>query len=181
MPPTKWRHLCELNITGGQRGIGRIGADNWKVIRDKRDKRVGYAWGRYPHSSWRNLNLFTNLLAPGVDGPVATARYEMFREGIQECEARIVIEEALTDPKKLEALGDTLAAECQKALDDHALAMWTSQSNLQLTGPIYRYATTWRTRSGTAGNRWFIHSRWQDRTLGLFRLAGKVERALKRG
>lgn len=180
LPPTKWRHLCELNLTGSQRGIGRIGADNWRAIRDKNGQRDGYVWARYPHSSWRNLNLYSNLLAPGVDGPVATVRYEMFREGIQECEARIVIEEALTDPQKLEALGGALAAECQKALDDHARAMWTSQSNLQLTGPIYLYATGWRTRAGLAGNLWFIHSRWQDRTLGLFRLAGEVERALRK-
>ncbi|MBI5722574.1 MAG: hypothetical protein HZA50_01340 [Planctomycetes bacterium] len=35
------------------------------------------------------------LIAPGPDGPIGTVRYEMLREGIQECEARIFIEKAL--------------------------------------------------------------------------------------
>lgn len=36
-----------------------------------------------------------SFVEPGPDGPVATVRYEMLREGLQETEARIAIERAL--------------------------------------------------------------------------------------
>ena len=40
-PPTRWRMLGESNIVGGQRGVGRLGADFWPVIKDKRGRRRG--------------------------------------------------------------------------------------------------------------------------------------------
>jgi len=178
LPPTKWRHIAELNITGGQRGIGRIGADNWRTIRDPKGERKGKVADRYPQSSWRNLDLYTSLLAPGPDGPVATARFEFLREGVQECEARISIERALTDDALKAGLGDDLAKRCQEVLNERALYWWTAQTNLQLTGPIYKYATTWRTRAGVAGHYWFIGSGWQRRSRRLYGLASEVAKQL---
>ena len=114
-PPTTWRHMAEFNITGDQRGIGRIGADNWPAMRDARGNRSGTVGSRYPHSSRRNLDLFSSTFAPGPDGPVATQRFEALREGIQESEARIYIEKALTDEALLAKLGDDLAKQIGRA------------------------------------------------------------------
>ncbi len=74
----------EIQITGYQRGLGRIGADYWPVVRDKRGRRVGYIWEQYPQSLWHSCNMFSHMLNPGPDGPVATTRYEQMREGMQE-------------------------------------------------------------------------------------------------
>ena len=53
-------------------------------------------------------NLFTvpeSLLAPGPEGPVASDEMEAYREGVQECEARIAIERALGDEARKARLG----------------------------------------------------------------------------
>ena len=174
LPPTKWLHINELTITGSQRGMGRIGADYWPVIKDKNGKRVATIALQYPQSSWRNLDLYTSLLAPGPEGPAATARFEVFREGVEDCEARIVIEQALSDEALKDKLGPDLLRRCQDMLTERTLRMWMSQSNLQLTGPIYLYATQWRTRAGVAGHYWFAGTDWQRRRRTLYELAGQV-------
>ena len=177
-PGTHWRHLVEYNISGTQRGAGRIGADFWKSIRDKRGQRKGQVWARYPQSSWRNLDLYSSLLAPGPRGPVATTRYEIFREGVQECEARIVIEQALTEAKLKEALGPDLARRCQEAMDERLLCLLKGLSNLRLSGPRWRYVARWRDQIGVDGHMWFIGSGWERRTERLYRLASEVDRKL---
>ncbi|HOI55293.1 MAG TPA: hypothetical protein PLP01_08600 [Phycisphaerae bacterium] len=177
---TYWRHLCEYNIAGSQRGVGRLGADFWDVIRDKRGNRKGKVWGRYPESSRRNLDLYTSLLAAAPEGPVATARYEAFREGLQECEARIFIERALTDKAQREILGDDLADRCQKALDERIVQMYRGLSGLQLSGHWWDQAVSWRGDDGIAGNTWFAASPWRDRSQRLYRLAAEVGRKLSR-
>lgn len=120
------RLLPEVNITGGQRGVGRIGADYWYVIKNSRGERVGASYARYPENMWRNLNIDSWLLAPGPDGPVATARYENLREGVQECEARIALEMVLTNPEAVKQVGDDLAARAQALLDDRQRSIWRS-------------------------------------------------------
>jgi hypothetical protein len=173
-PATKWRHEAEVNITGEQRGIGRVGGDHWNAIKDARGQRKGTVSARYPESSWRNLDLFSCLLAPGPDGPCATNRFEAFREGVQECEGRIVIERALTDKDLRERIGPDLAKRCEDALDERALYMWTGLSELQLTGASYARALAWRARPSVAGHLWFIGSGWQERSRKLYALAGEV-------
>jgi hypothetical protein len=178
-PPTKWRSVAELAITGRQRGVGRIGADYWDVLTDAHGRAAGPISRRYPQSSWRNLDLYTSLLAPGPDGPVATTRLEAMRQGVQECEARIFLEQILTDPDRRARLGDDLAARCQWVLDERLIYMYTSQSNLQLTGPEYLYANEWRTRAGINGHYWFLASGYRERTRELFELAGAAARRLE--
>ncbi|HUT37324.1 MAG TPA: glycoside hydrolase domain-containing protein [Planctomycetota bacterium] len=111
-PITTYRLAPEVNITGGQRGLGRIGLDYWPVLRNPRGVRSGRVSGRYPKASWRNLNITDSLLAPGKDGPLATARFEMLLEGVQECEARIAIQTALDGGK----VPPPLADECRHVL-----------------------------------------------------------------
>jgi hypothetical protein len=45
---------------------------------------------------------FVAILYPGPDGPVATERFEMFREGVELCEAVLFVQRAVAD-KKLSA------------------------------------------------------------------------------
>jgi len=176
---TNWRHLGEYNITGSQRGIGRLGADFWSVIKDKRGHRKGRVWSRYPQSSRRNLDLYTSLLAPGPDGPVATTRFEVFRSGLQECEARIFIERALTDKNLRKTLGPALVKRCQDTLDERITYMYKGLSNLQLSGYFWDYATSWRASDGIAGHTWFISSGWQKRSEKLYGLAAQVAKKLR--
>ncbi len=111
-PITTYRMAPEVNLTGGQRGIGRIGLDYWRVLKTSDGRRTANVSDRYPKASWRNLNITDSLLAPGKNGPLATARFEMLREGVQECEARIFIQ-TLLDRGRLPA---PLAERCRSVL-----------------------------------------------------------------
>jgi hypothetical protein len=173
----------ELQITGSQRGLGRIGADFWPVGRDRRGRRRGHVWGKYPQSMWHSCNLSSHMLNPGPDGPVATTRYEILRKGMQNCEARIAIEEVLTGDDPEATLGPDLAARCQKLLDDRIWQMLKGFSGLQLTGRNYTTYSRYRSvfyynAGGVAGGEWYAGSGWQDRQQQLYTLAGQVQRAV---
>ena len=120
------REYPAMNITGGQRGIGRMGGDFWPAIRRKDN--AAYMWGqafdRYPENLWRNLDLYDWILAPGPDGTVGTTRLEVLKEGVQVCEARIFLEDTLLDAGRKVKIGEELAKRCQDALDEHHRAMW---------------------------------------------------------
>jgi len=116
-PVHMFRILGEVNLAGERKGFGRLGADFWPVLKDRRGRMRGRLNGRYPKSMWRNLMILTTLLAPGKNGALPTARYELCREGVQECEARIFIEQAIVDPKLRAKLGPELASKAQKVLD----------------------------------------------------------------
>jgi len=201
------RNLPALNITGGQRGLGRLGADIWPAIKDKKGRRAGSVCALYPENSARNLGLENWLLAPGPTGALATARYENLREGIQECEARIVIEDALLDTDKRHKVGEDLARRCQELLDEHHRALWKSygvsdkdlESQGKVTGkqpiealwngiareeglPAHDYAlrAVRKRMSVDKGRRWWLESGWQERNRRLFALTGEVAAKLRR-
>jgi len=115
---------------------------------------------------------------------VGTARLEVFREGVQECEARIAIETALTDDALKAKLGAGLAQRAQDVLDERPVAMWKAlgapEADLQ-HGLVERYRdmyTMWKPWDAAAGNAWFLDSDWQGRTARLYAAAGEVQRAL---
>jgi Glycoside hydrolase 123, catalytic domain/Glycoside hydrolase 123 N-terminal domain len=168
--PTTLRHFAEFNITGHQRGVGRLGGDRWWAIRDKRGRRVGTVAGRYPQSMWRNVDLRSFILAPGPEGAVATTRYEIFREGIQECEARIAIERVLTDEAAKKKLGAELADRCQTMLDERLRLAWKGAGGEadDIKGKSWRY------KLHPDAHKWYLTSGWQQRTETLFALAGEV-------
>jgi len=206
-PALRIRQMPQLNITGQQRGIGRIGGDLWRAIRDKRGKRVGKVFDRYPENHWRGLNIPSYFLAPGPDGPVGTARLENLREGVQECEARIFIENALSDPRQARRLGLDLAKRARSALDAHQLAMWRSiwsdQKHLEMLGTITGrsiYEGIWQglTKAGVKmpgfwdssarkrrrdenvkGLEWFVNSEWEQLNKDLYAVAAEVQKRLK--
>ena len=176
-----WYHLAETAITGSQRGNGRLGADYWKAIKNKRGKRVARTHDRYPESSWRPAHRPRIALAARAEGPVASDELEAYREGLQECEARIAIERALGDEARKARLGADLARRCEQYLEKRQMMMWLSLSDLQLFydypgarwGPSYM-ASLWRGGSNVGGSHWFLASDWQRRSEQLFSLAGEV-------
>jgi len=177
-PPVLWSHLAEVSITGSQRGVGRLGADYWRVIKNKAGQRSGFVWDRYPQSSWRNLDLCNYVLGPGPDGPAALAAYEYLREGVQHCEARIFLERALTDKALREKLGEELAAKCQAALDERHWAFAKGLAPHVTNDSSNRVTLTWRGWEPVAGNTWFTGSGWQERSQALYALAGEAARKL---
>lgn len=186
-PCTRWRQQAEICITGAQRGPGRVGAEYWKVIKDKKGKRTARAYERYPESDWRNLVIPEAIMAPGPGGAVATNQMEAFREGIQDCEAIIVIERALLDAGLKAELGADLARRCEEYLHARHMMMWLSLSNLQFyhakpgsdkSWETYSLARAWRSLPNVTGHNWFLSSQYQARTAELFTLAGEVENKL---
>lgn len=200
------RQLPELNITGGQRGVGRVGADFWYVLKNGRGQRSGAVYSRYPLNMWRNLNIDSWLLAPGGNGPIVTARYENMREGVQECEARIFIESVLLDEQKVERIGADLARRAQEVLDERVRAMWRSvwtneeqlamldsisarnaqeaiwqalvRKGVKLPGFWDGEARAMRSREYAKGEQWFIKSGWQKRNADLYQCAAEIQKKL---
>jgi hypothetical protein len=180
-PSTRWRFFPETGVTSELRGIGRIGADYWKAVKNKEGRRAAWPHARFPEGAWGGsgiqLNLSSSALAPGPRGPVATNRLLALIEGVQECEARIAIERALCDESLKAKLGSDLAKRCQETLDRRLRDMWRTLSNLQLGGVYFFGATGWRWTPGIPGHRWYLSSGWQEQSRLLFDLAGQVQRA----
>jgi hypothetical protein len=101
------------------------------------------------------VNNTTAMLSPGPDGAIFNERLEMFREGVQACEAIIFVQKALEE-KKVSA---ELATKIEDLLDERA-----------------RYYA--RTRLAEEGN-WlsFECSDWQGRDGRLFDLAAEAAKA----
>ena len=126
-------------------------------------------------------------MAPGPSGAAATNQMEALREGVQECEAIIVIERALMDDGLKAQLGADLAKRCEEFLHARHMMLWLSLSNLQFyhTRPgsdksweTYSLARNWRSIPNVTGHNWFLSSGYQERTAQLFALAGEVTRKL---
>ena len=170
--------FSEIQITGQQRGLGRVGADFWPVYKDKRGRRRDWIWDRYPQSLWHSCNLMSHMLVPGPAGPVASSRYELLREGLQQCEARIAIESVLADPARRAKLPAELTRRAEQLLDDRVWQELKAFGDMQLTGRSYATAKdTWYYGcGGTAGHYWYAGCGWRDRAQELYDLAGEVTR-----
>ncbi|MFW6107721.1 MAG: glycoside hydrolase domain-containing protein, partial [bacterium] len=151
----------------GLRGLGRVGADFWPVLGERRLPRPAKADadetldGRYPETAWGQLSLRCcgrSMLAPGRDGAIMTVALELFRENLQEIEARVFIEKALHDPGRRAKLGEELAARALEILDER----------VRLCNRSGRYRGT--LASGLAG-----------RPAALYELAARVSRKLAQG
>jgi hypothetical protein len=155
-----------------------VGSDFWPVYKDRQGRRRAWIWDRYPQSLWHSCNLMSHMLVPGPAGPVASTRYELMREGIQECEARIAIESVLTDEAKKAKLPVDLAQQSQQLLDDRVCQELKAFSNLKLCGQDYATAKNpwFHESAGLAGHYWYASSGWRDNAQKLYALAGEVER-----
>lgn len=107
--PAQFRLFANAGVLGRSNGFCRQGIDKWPVVNphrpDSEPRRMVHGTG-----GWGNLyrHKVRALAAPGPDGALATVRFEMMREGLQETEARIYIERAIVDPAKREVIGDEI-------------------------------------------------------------------------
>ena len=176
-PISYWRFLCETAITGDfHNGIGRVGADYWPALKNKRGRRTGWVNERFVEVIGYLHSLHSYVLEPQADGQVAMTRLVALEEGIQECEARIYIENALVN-KGLARRDPALAKRCQETLDERLLYMWKALDNMRFGG---WGVTAWRYQAGVSGHAWLLHSGYQQRTEKLYALAGEVEEKMGR-
>ena len=178
-PPTTFRLMGEINIAGEQRGFGRLGADFWPVLKDKKGQRRWRVAMRYPKTRWRALTITTSILSAGENGPVSSARLEMMREGVQECEARILIEEALLDEASRAKLGDRLVERCRDVLKERTLAIVQAMCGHHTCGFVKREHHGWWGNPGQVGWRWYLISGWRERSGKLYALSAEVAKALR--
>ncbi|MCG3178571.1 MAG: hypothetical protein BIFFINMI_00899 [Phycisphaerae bacterium] len=101
------------------------------------------------------------LAYPGRSGPVNSLDTVVMRQGVQECEARIVIEEALVGGK----IGGGLANRCQELLDARADFCRVVQFShgFGINAPL-------RATPGAG---------WRESAARLYRLAGEVRQAAR--
>jgi hypothetical protein len=140
----------------GPRGLGRIGADFWMVVKDSKGRLRNSLAGYYPEGAWGQLNLnycIPFVLGKGKSGALATVRSEAFREGLQEVEARIYIEKAWLDDDARERLGEELRERIRAVLDDRIRMCLNSEGD---------------------GEPWYISSDWAGRSAKLFSLAAEI-------
>jgi len=158
-PLGSYRNIAEATVTGNCRGFGRFGLDFWPLSGTADARRAGIL-GRYRTNNTLDINLMRDnprsIVSPGPDGATATVRFEMLREGIQECEARIFIEKALDNEQLRARLGEELVKRCREVLNE--------RFKMHLVGRI-----SWA---------WFASSGWQDRTARLYNLTAQVAEAI---
>jgi hypothetical protein len=97
-PLREIRRLEELyGLMAGYDGLGEFGADLFPI----KTPVGGYATpAAGAGTGWVSPGRSTlALLYPGPDGPVATERFEVFREGIELCEAVLFIRQAMAGEK----------------------------------------------------------------------------------
>jgi len=110
-PCLVFRTMTERAILLGDQGAGRMGIDFW-------DMKASGWWSTY-FSRWPNSSAgqrspcLGGIALPGKKAPVTTPRIEALREGVQETEARIFIQEAIEAKK----ISGQLAEKAQKLLE----------------------------------------------------------------
>ncbi len=108
-----WRHIT----TRG--GFGQMGGDLWPVNMDPSSppQNAKSLCQRYTNEGSTGFDsAFFSILGPGGNGPAPTGRYQMLREGLQEAEVRMFVQDALLDHK--DKLGPDLAKRCQEVCDE---------------------------------------------------------------
>ncbi len=131
--PFAFRLLIDRALVAGHRGVARLGADYWSGTWLRGYGRLPYLYAGMPGAF---------LLWPGARGAESSARFEALREGVQETEARVFLEQALD--RGLLARAD--ADRAQRALDAH-----NRQTLFYPSGDdppkVYRYSFGWQDRS----------------------------------
>jgi hypothetical protein len=157
-PRGAFRYVLHRSLEMGSMGVAPIGLDFWNIPGAGNLEGAG-AW---------NLSMteFTTsaLLAPGESGPISTVRFEVFREGLQECEAYHVVKRALDNNDSRTKLGEALEkksreilAEINKYRDFAGRGEWSAEGE---------------------GWKWYTSTDWETRTLKLYTCAGEVMRVL---
>jgi len=160
-PSGRWDSSAKRRWSGND-GIGRVGADFWPVLKGRRGHSQPLA-GRYvPWGSLSIAKCLHHILGPGKDRPVPTARYEAWREALQENEARFFLERVLTDKAKRAGIGEALATRAQDILDERVRIILDMSLSYQ----------------GRKDAQYYICSGWQERSEQLYAIAAEVAKAL---
>ena len=178
-PITSFSLMAEMNVMSYQRGFGRLGGSFWPLFKDKRGRPRGSVATRYPKVRWRNLAIATSMLAPGKDGPISTVRLEMIREGVQECEARIFIEDVLGDENKRKQLDASLAGRCEAMLRERTAAVLQGTSPHSVCGFLKSRGADWWNYPSQVGMHWYLQSERSKRTRKLYALAAEVAKVIE--
>lgn len=159
-PVCQFRLACEQSLLADRHGLGQIGADFWPVPGPD-GKTASTMVGRFPSTSEGNLGIYAGqLLYPGPDGPVASVRYQMLRENIQECEARIFLEKLLLESPS--RLPPNLSAKVQAMLDER-----TRWHRMLMLNPAPESAISWP------------YSGWETRAFQLYEVAAEAAQAIR--
>jgi len=140
--PFGYRLLADRCLAMGRNGFTRVGADEWAAIH--------YQGMTVPRWLTGMPVLFT--LWPGKTGAEPSIRFEMMREGIQEAEARIFVEQMLDRGM---VRGD-LAARARKLLAENFAETTFLQGN-SIVQSFYEN-----------------HYRWQERSRRAYQMAAEV-------
>jgi len=162
---SRFRCVCEQALLADRPGLGQIGADFWPPAAKAGKYRLRTLYSRFPHSAnvgSGNRGCTTNqLLYPAPDGAAPTLRYELVRENMQECEARIFLEKQLI-LKKMCPLSPALKARAQAVLDERT--RW-HRLNYKFHG------------RGDAAVSWPC-SGWEERAIRLYEAAAAAAKEL---
>jgi hypothetical protein len=152
------------DVTPGSAGFSRVMFDFWTQKR--------HIWGPAVEDTIYNFApAFRGvvrgnspwLIYAGPAGPVPTIRYEMVREGLQECEARIALERALLETP------DALSAELKNRITALLTERTRALSN-DYTWELLGAGFDW-----TESMVWGLPENWREVTARLFELAGEVQ------
>jgi hypothetical protein len=105
------RNLPEEMVLRGHDGVGDFGGDLFPV---KNPKGNGYFCLGNGRGTGGPNDAQRAILAPGPSGPVATERFESFREGVEVAEAILFLESALQEKK----ISGPLAVKVNQCLDE---------------------------------------------------------------
>jgi Glycoside hydrolase 123, catalytic domain/Glycoside hydrolase 123 N-terminal domain len=115
------RSLVEKNVSVGHDGVSDFGGDFFPVMNPKRRNRY-YCIGNGRGTGGPNCSTRA-LIAPGPDGPVATERFEAFREGLQICETILFVQKGINTGK----LPAKLLARANAVLNERGKRLKTAQ------------------------------------------------------
>lgn len=145
-PPFVYRPWAEMALANSFRGVGRFGADHW---------------GHW-HLHYRRSHPYTpgfgavNILWPGEHGADGSARLEIFREGLQEAEAKMFLEKAVDGGLLNQALSDKISQH----LINRVYAVQQIDHNSNPPGSHLHYRDN--------------HQGWQERSRTLYQLVAEV-------
>ena len=172
--PAQYRQLPEgmmvnikrasLKMSRNSAGITRLCLDFWRVtIPSDSAGRVAPLLLAYEKKPWSIFyrNNTRSLIEPGANGLLGTVRYEMLREGLQECEARIVIEQAIVDGR--------LKGEAR----NEAVALLAERLHIREQGGKFKGGHVGDVLGGSEF-LWGIAQDWQESATKLFNIAGDI-------
>jgi hypothetical protein len=115
--PFDYRSLPPSNVISGNfDGIAWKGLDYWTYLTPEGTRRSALntyvRFGNLVGSTPRTLAV------PGPKGAVATVQYEALREGIQDCEAMLFLQDVLAVPEQRAKIDKDLVARCESAIDE---------------------------------------------------------------